>query len=66
MAPGERGIGRGLAAILPEDGIGEPEFRQVPVELISPNADQPRRQLRTRLDRGTGEIDRRRRVSCSR
>src|SRR5687767_860230 len=41
----ERGIGRGLAAILPEDGIGEPELRHVPVELISPNASQPRRRF---------------------
>jgi ParB family chromosome partitioning protein len=40
---GARGIGRGLAAILPEDGIGEPELRHVPVELIAPNAEQPRR-----------------------
>jgi ParB family chromosome partitioning protein len=45
MAPAERGIGRGLAAILPQDGIGDPEYREVPVELISPNADQPRRRF---------------------
>jgi ParB family transcriptional regulator, chromosome partitioning protein len=36
-------MGRGLAAILPESGIGEPQFRHVPVELIRPNPDQPRR-----------------------
>ena len=38
-----RGIGRGLAAILPESGIGEPSYREVPIELIRPNPDQPRR-----------------------
>jgi ParB family transcriptional regulator, chromosome partitioning protein len=45
MAPAERGIGRGLAAILPEGGIGDPEFRHIPVELISPNSEQPRRRF---------------------
>lgn len=35
-------MGRGLAAILPESGIGEPQFRHVPIELIGPNPDQPR------------------------
>jgi ParB family chromosome partitioning protein len=38
----KRGMGRGLAAILPESGIGEPQFRHVPIELIAPNPDQPR------------------------
>ena len=38
----KRGMGRGLAAILPESGIGEPCFRECPVELIRPNPDQPR------------------------
>jgi ParB family transcriptional regulator, chromosome partitioning protein len=38
----KRGMGRGLAAILPESGIGEPQFRHVPLELIQPNSDQPR------------------------
>ena len=42
-APPRRGMGRGLAAILPETGIGEPDFREVPVALIRPNPDQPRR-----------------------
>jgi ParB family chromosome partitioning protein len=39
----KRGIGRGLAAILPESG-GETagELRELPVELIKPNPDQPR------------------------
>lgn len=37
-----RGIGRGLAAILPETGVGEPGYREVPLELIRPNPKQPR------------------------
>ncbi len=38
------GMGRGLAAILPESHeMSEPTYRDVPVELIKPNADQPRR-----------------------
>ena len=45
----KRGMGRGLAAILPESGIGEPFFRDVPVELIRPNPDQPR----TEFDQAT-------------
>jgi len=40
-----RGIGRGLAAILPETGIGEPAFREIPVAVIRPNPDQPRRSI---------------------
>jgi ParB family transcriptional regulator, chromosome partitioning protein len=43
----ERGMGRGLAALLasPEFGGGEPELdlRHVPLELIRPNPRQPRR-----------------------
>ncbi|MGH2952885.1 MAG: ParB/RepB/Spo0J family partition protein [Solirubrobacterales bacterium] len=39
----QRGIGRGLAAILPESGIGEPELRHVPVAMIRSAPDQPRR-----------------------
>jgi ParB family chromosome partitioning protein len=35
-------MGRGLAAILPETGAGGPELRELPVELIEPNPDQPR------------------------
>jgi ParB family transcriptional regulator, chromosome partitioning protein len=40
-----RGMGRGLAAILPETGIGEPEYREIPVAMIRPNPDQPRRRF---------------------
>jgi ParB family chromosome partitioning protein len=36
-------MGRGLAAILPDTGPGEPSYREVPVDLIRPNPDQPRR-----------------------
>ena len=38
-----RGMGRGLAAILPESSVGEPHYREVPVELIRSNPDQPRK-----------------------
>jgi ParB family chromosome partitioning protein len=44
----ERGMGRGLAAILPESAAEAPELREVPVELIRPNPDQPR----SRIDAG--------------
>jgi ParB family transcriptional regulator, chromosome partitioning protein len=39
----ERGIGRGLAAILPDAQAGEERLLQLPLELIGPNPDQPRR-----------------------
>ena len=39
----QRGIGRGLAAILPESEVGEPELRHAPVAMIRSAADQPRR-----------------------
>ncbi|MDX6589656.1 MAG: ParB family transcriptional regulator, chromosome partitioning protein, partial [Solirubrobacterales bacterium] len=44
MASGtRRGIGRGLAAILPEvEREGAGELRELPVALIKPNPDQPR------------------------
>ena len=38
-----RGMGRGLAAILPESGVGEPHFREIPVGMIQPNPNQPRK-----------------------
>src|SRR5436190_13628468 len=37
-----RGMGRGLAAILPDPDSAEPELRQLPVEVIRPNPAQPR------------------------
>jgi len=42
----KRGIGRGLAAILPESAAAEAgELRELPVGLIKPNPDQPRTQF---------------------
>jgi ParB family transcriptional regulator, chromosome partitioning protein len=41
-----RGIGRGLAAIIPETPVEGPELRDLPLELIRPNPSQPR----TRFD----------------
>ncbi|MCW2984818.1 MAG: ParB/RepB/Spo0J family partition protein, partial [Conexibacter sp.] len=48
----ERGMGRGLAAILsvsaPEAGSGDDpaaELRDLPIELVRPNKEQPRRQF---------------------
>jgi ParB family chromosome partitioning protein len=38
----ERGIGRGLAAILPSARIEEDSLEQIPLELIQPNPRQPR------------------------
>ena len=47
MAERNRGMGRGLAAILsstiPPDGEAPAELRRLPVELIAPNPRQPRR-----------------------
>jgi ParB family chromosome partitioning protein len=41
-----RGIGRGLAAILPESGAREGiELRMVPSDLVRPNPDQPRKRI---------------------
>ncbi|MGH2992097.1 MAG: ParB/RepB/Spo0J family partition protein [Solirubrobacterales bacterium] len=47
----KRGMGRGLAAILPESAAEAPapELRDIPVELIRPNPDQPR----SRIDQGS-------------
>ena len=43
MAERTRGMGRGLAAILSSSSEAEAELRDVPVELIAPNPQQPRR-----------------------
>lgn len=40
--PGQRGMGRGLAAILPRTRSDETGFRELPVDLVTPNARQPR------------------------
>jgi ParB family transcriptional regulator, chromosome partitioning protein len=40
-----RGIGRGLAAILPQSHRDETGLREIAVELIRPNADQPRKEF---------------------
>ena len=49
MASGRRGIGRGLAAILPEtEATDAGELRELPVSLIKPNPSQPR----TKFDQG--------------
>ena len=41
----KRGMGRGLAAILPEASAGGPELLDVPVERIEPNPEQPRKRI---------------------
>ena len=41
----ERGMGRGLAAILPASVEVEPRYREIPVGLISPNPTQPRKRF---------------------
>ena len=38
-----RGMGRGLAAILPRSTQQEQGLREIPVDMIQPNARQPRR-----------------------
>ena len=46
MAERSRGMGRGLAAILSStaaDGAADVEYRTVPVDLIAPNPNQPRK-----------------------
>jgi ParB family transcriptional regulator, chromosome partitioning protein len=46
VAERQKGMGRGLAAILsvsPREGAEEDELRQLPVDLLSPNPHQPRR-----------------------
>jgi len=39
----ERGMGRGLSAILPQAAVGEEGLREIPVELVRPNPRQPRK-----------------------
>src|SRR5215211_1133535 len=43
VAEERRGMGRGLAAILPRAQKGEEGLREVPVDLVRPNPRQPRR-----------------------
>ena len=43
MAEQQRGMGRGLAAILPRSDKVEDGLREIPPDLIQPNARQPRR-----------------------
>lgn len=57
MAERKRGMGRGLAAILPESGAGGPELRELPVEAIEPNPEQPRQSFESdALDALAGSI----------
>jgi ParB family chromosome partitioning protein len=51
LAAQRKGMGRGLAAILPESSAGGPELRELPVEQIEPNPEQPR----SRFDAGALE-----------
>jgi ParB family transcriptional regulator, chromosome partitioning protein len=43
VAEDRRGMGRGLAAILPRGGKEAEGLREIPVELVQPNPRQPRR-----------------------
>jgi ParB family transcriptional regulator, chromosome partitioning protein len=57
MADRRRGMGRGLAAILPESSAGGPELRELDVTQIVPNPDQPRGRFdATSLDALAGSI----------
>lgn len=51
----ERGIGRGLAAILPSGAPEGPELRELPVELIRPNPRQPRTRIPPETLKGLAE-----------
>jgi ParB family transcriptional regulator, chromosome partitioning protein len=42
---GSRGMGRGLAAILSSGAREEAGLREIPLDLIAPNPDQPRREF---------------------
>jgi ParB family chromosome partitioning protein len=58
MAEPRRGMGRGLAAILPETKAGGPELRELDVAQIAPNPDQPRAKFDPAgLDALAGSID---------
>ena len=52
MPVADKGMGRGLAAILPQSGVGEPSYREIPTDMIQPNPDQPRKRFDHGLDRG--------------
>jgi ParB family chromosome partitioning protein len=53
-----RGMGRGLAAILPESSAGGPELRELDVAQIEPNPEQPRAKFdASALDALAGSID---------
>jgi ParB family transcriptional regulator, chromosome partitioning protein len=57
VAETKRGMGRGLAAILPESSAGGPELRELDVTKIEPNPDQPRAKFdATALDALAGSI----------
>jgi len=57
MAERKRGMGRGLSAILPESGADAPDLRELPVDAIEPNPDQPRSSFeKTALDALAGSI----------
>jgi ParB family transcriptional regulator, chromosome partitioning protein len=43
VAEPRRGMGRGLAAILPRSAEGEEGLRELPLDLVKPNPQQPRR-----------------------
>lgn len=49
--PARRGLGRGLASLIPDEAFDDPQagaavdLRQVPVQEIRPNPEQPRRQF---------------------
>ena len=58
MAERRRGMGRGLAAILPESDAGGPELRELDVTQIEPNPDQPRATVRRLGSRRPGRVDR--------
>jgi ParB family transcriptional regulator, chromosome partitioning protein len=49
------GMGRGLAAILPESAAEAPELREVPVDLIQPNPEQPRSRIDARAIKDLAE-----------